>query len=107
MTVFETFLVLMLFHFLADFPLQGDYLAKAKNPYSPLPGTPWYWAMGAHCWIHGGAVMLVTGSWMIGLAEFFVHGCIDLAKCKGNISYNEDQFLHVAFKVIWTLILLQ
>lgn len=31
-------------HFLFDFPLQGDFLSRAKNPLSPLPGVSWRWA---------------------------------------------------------------
>ena len=49
--------VLVVAHFLCDFPLQGDFLAKAKNPEAPLPGVPWQWAMLAHAAIHAGAVL--------------------------------------------------
>ena len=32
---------LMVGHALADYPLQGDFLAKAKNRTAPIPGVPW------------------------------------------------------------------
>lgn len=35
-------------HMLADYPLQGDFLAKAKNRRVPVPGVPWWQALGAH-----------------------------------------------------------
>lgn len=38
----ETALMLLAGHALCDYPLQGDFLAKAKNRAAPLPGVPWY-----------------------------------------------------------------
>ena len=52
--------LLLAAHALCDYPLQGDFLAKAKNPAQPIPGVPWWCAMAAHCAIHAGAVLLVT-----------------------------------------------
>ena len=91
-------------HALADFPLQGDYLAKSKNPYAPLPGTPWWIALAAHSLIHGGMVCAITGSLWLGLAETILHGAIDVAKCSGRISYTTDQAAHVACKVVWSVL---
>lgn len=95
---------MLVLHALCDFPLQGDYLAKAKNPCAPLPGTPWPIALAAHALIHGGAVMLVTGSLTLGIAETTAHAAIDIAKCRGAISYTTDQALHVACKIAWACI---
>jgi hypothetical protein len=38
-------------HFLCDYPLQGDWLAKAKNPMlTPVEGESiWKGAMAGHC----------------------------------------------------------
>ena len=88
-------------HALADYPLQGDFLAKAKNHKAPIPGVPWYQALLAHSAIHGLVVGVITGSLWIGLAEFIVHNIIDYSKCDERISFNQDQLLHVLFKVIW------
>lgn len=88
-------------HALCDYPLQGDFLARAKNATAPLPGVPWWQALGAHAAIHGGAVALLTGYWPLGLAEAGMHFVIDHAKCRGLLSFNEDQAWHVGCKVLW------
>lgn len=97
----ELFLLLVAAHALADYPLQGDFLAKAKNVSAPLPGVPWYQALGAHAAIHAGSVGVLTGSVWLGLAEFVAHCAIDHAKCRGRIGFNTDQGAHVACKLLW------
>jgi hypothetical protein len=97
-------LLLVFCHFLADYPLQGDFLAKAKNPVNPIPNIPWYQAMVAHCSIHAGFVFLVTGNFLFAGIEFFVHYLTDTAKCKGRISYNIDQFIHIITKIVIVLL---
>jgi hypothetical protein len=101
----EVFALLVVGHALADYPLQGEFLAKAKNRFARMPGTPWYQAMAAHAVIHGGAVFLATGSLLLGLTETVVHAFIDDAKCAGRISYNVDQALHIGCKIVWVLLL--
>jgi hypothetical protein len=92
-------------HALADYPLQGEFLARAKNRFQPLPGVPWYQAMGAHAAIHGGMVGLITGSVLLGLLEALLHFAIDDAKCARRIGFNTDQALHVACKLVWVVLL--
>lgn len=100
-----TLLGLMLFaHALADYPLQGDFLSRAKSAVNPIPGVPWYQALGAHSMIHAGAVGIITGSIWLALAEFLIHAVTDDAKCRGRISYNVDQGIHIACKVVWAVI---
>lgn len=95
------FLVLVFAHFLADYPLQGDFLSRAKNRRSPIPDVPWYQAMGAHAFIHAGLVAFVTDSlWMAG-AEFLIHFITDDAKCRKKLSYNADQAIHILCKFTW------
>lgn len=103
--LFETFLLLIVGHALADYPLQGDYLAKAKNRFAPLAGTPWFHAMAAHAIIHGGFVGVITGSATLGILEAIVHAAIDDTKCRGVISFNTDQILHLACKLVWIALL--
>lgn len=91
-------------HALADYPLQGDFLAKAKSRQAPITGVPWWQALGAHALIHAGGVALVTGSVWLGLMEFAAHFAIDDAKCKGRLSFNQDQGLHIVCKVLWAAI---
>lgn len=66
------FLGMVVAHAVCDYPLQGDFLARAKNPTAPIPGVPWWWAMGAHAAIHAGGVFVVTGSVSVSLAEFVI-----------------------------------
>jgi hypothetical protein len=97
-------LALLLFgHALADYPLQGDFLSKAKNRFAPLPGVPWYQALGAHAAIHAGFVGIITGSIWLAAFEFVAHWLIDDAKCAGRINYNQDQALHATCKALWVL----
>ena len=101
----EMFALLVFGHMLADYPLQGDFLSKAKNRFHPLAGMPWYQAMLAHSVIHGGLVGLVTGSLWLGLAETAVHWLIDDAKCAGRIGFNCDQLLHIGSKLLWVALI--
>lgn len=104
--ILQTFLLLILGHALADYPLQGEFLARAKSRFSPMPGVPWYQAAGAHAVIHGGAVGAITGSLLLGVLETVGHMLIDDLKCGRRISYNIDQLLHVLCKVLWLGLLL-
>jgi hypothetical protein len=98
-------LILVFCHCLADYPLQGDFLSKAKNRLNPIPGVPWYQAMAAHAAIHAGFVGIVTGSVVLGMLEFCVHFIIDDTKCAGIINYNTDQAAHVVCKIAWVCLL--
>lgn len=113
---------LLVGHSLADYPLQGDFLSRAKRSDSGLP-LPWWLALATHSLIHAGVVALITGSIVLGLCEFVVHCVIDYAKCEGLLrpesvwfssiptrlvldvqdrqAFVIDQALHVAFKVLW------
>lgn len=97
-------LALVAAHALCDYPLQGDFLAKAKSRTAPMSGVPWWQALGAHAAIHGGAVGLITGIWWLGLLEFGAHFLIDDLKCRGGLSFNGDQLLHLLCKVAWVII---
>lgn len=105
-SIFEMFGLLVGAHLLADYPLQGDFLAKAKNPTAPIPGVPWQQAMFAHAGIHGLLVGLVTGSLWLGLLEAAFHAYIDYGKCRGWISFNVDQACHLVCKAAWCVAVL-
>lgn len=92
-------------HFLADYPLQGDFLARGKNRANPIPGVPFYQCLVAHAFIHAGTVFLITGNFWIAIAELIAHAAIDDAKCTGKIGFNTDQILHIICKIVWVLIL--
>lgn len=101
----QTFALLLVGHALADYPLQGEFLAKAKNRFAPLPGVPWYQALAAHALIHGGMVGVITGSVLLGVLEMASHMWIDDLKCGRRIGYNTDQLLHVLCKGAWLAVL--
>ncbi|WP_321795974.1 DUF3307 domain-containing protein [Burkholderia sp. BCC1988] len=71
------FFALLVGHALADYPLQGDFLARAKNRFAPVTSVPWYQALAAHALIHMGIVWLMTGIWRLGAPEFIAHAVID------------------------------
>jgi hypothetical protein len=97
----STFLAMAVWHAIADYPLQGDFLAKAKSRAASIPGVPWFQALGAHALIHAGGVGFITGSVSLGVAEFIAHSLIDDAKCMGRLSFNQDQALHLLCKLAW------
>lgn len=98
------FLLLIFAHFLADYPLQGDFLSRAKNRMSPILGVPFWQPMTAHAAIHGGFVGIITGSAYLAVAETVIHWITDDAKCRGWIGYNTDQMIHIACKFVWVVI---
>jgi hypothetical protein len=107
-SAFQLLLAFLIGHALCDFPLQGEYLANGKNwrflKHLQDPSRPpqiWVACMSAHCLIHTGAVWIITGSPLIAVAEFVLHWCIDVAKCRGMTTFNQDQSLHVLCKVAY------
>lgn len=101
-------LFLMIFaHFLADYPLQGTWIATTKSHKNPHPsGYPWYHSLFAHSTIHGGFVGIITGSIILGVFETIIHFIIDYGKNNECYGVNVDQFLHILCKIIWFAILL-
>lgn len=92
-------LMLIAAHWVADYPLQGDFLARAK-----AEGPLRVYHLVAHAGIHGGAVALVTGSVWLGLAEWAAHTLVDELKVRGWTTFALDQILHVVCKIAWLLI---
>ncbi len=93
-------------HAIADFPMQGEYLATGKNwrllkrlQDPARPEKIWFVCMAAHCLIHAGFVWLITGSSMVAAIELVLHWSIDVARCSGKINFNFDQVLHISCKV--------
>lgn len=94
------FILMLAGHWLADYPLQGDFLAKAKQS-GPLR----VYHLIAHAGIHAGAVLLITSSVVLALIEWVAHTMIDELKVRNKITFAQDQALHIAFKVLYVLIL--
>ncbi|WP_395119655.1 DUF3307 domain-containing protein [Rhodanobacter sp. FW102-FHT14D06] len=92
-------------HALADYPLQGDFLAANKARTGPNY-VPWWQALLAHAFIHGGFVAVITGVWWLGALEVAIHAVTDHLKCESRIGINTDQAIHVACKLTWAAIAL-
>lgn len=101
-------LILMLFagHALCDFALQNDFVAKGKNLNSAFAGMAWQQIMLAHCLIHSGMVLALTGSLWMALAELVIHYATDVAKCCGKINFNTDQAIHYGCKLLWAVLVI-
>lgn len=105
MTGFLPMLLAMLVgHALADYPLQGDFLAQGKNRHTTVGAQWWPWLLGSHALIHGGFVWAITGSMTLGVAEIVAHAGIDFMKCEKRIGFHTDQTIHVLCKVAWAAI---
>lgn len=94
-------LLLFAGHALCDYPLQGDFLSQGKNRL--LKGIPWYQCLWSHALIHAGMVLLVTRSLTLALAELVIHAATDYSKGRHWISFNTDQGIHFACKLIWAV----
>lgn len=95
-----TFLLLLSAHWVADYPLQGEFLATAKQK-GPLR----VYHLIAHSGIHSGAVFLVTGSFVLAIIEWIAHSIIDELKVQGKTSFAIDQTLHVLCKLFYVILL--
>lgn len=106
MTWFMLFFLLVATHCAFDYALQGDTVAVNKNPNSNTPlqkHVPWYYWLGSHAFMHGGAVAVLTGSFWLGMAETAAHFAIDYWKCQGKYSIHIDQLLHLLCKIAWLI----
>lgn len=99
------FLALAVSHALADFPLQGGYLAEQKARQSANTRGEWIIALCAHSLIHAGGVWLVTGSMALGATELVLHALIDLGKGERRFGLVTDQILHLACKLAYTVLI--
>ena len=102
MTAMEIFAWLLIGHAIADYALQTEWLARAKQPGGTFEGEViWPGVLACHAGIHAGAVKLATGSWLLAGLEFAAHGAIDYARGRGRLGFNADQAAHVGCKVLW------
>lgn len=92
-------------HALADFPLQGDYLARVKQRRKADNLSEWFIALTAHSLIHAGGVWLITGSVTLAAIELLLHWLIDFGKGEGYYGYVADQVLHLSCKVVYVILL--
>lgn len=102
---FAVFAAFVVIHALADFPLQGDYLASQKTRAAASSRSDWIVALVAHCVIQAGGVWLVSGSIALAAVELVLHALIDLGKGEGKFGILTDQGLHLACKLGYALVL--
>lgn len=98
--------LLVVGHALADYPLQGEFLATAKDHKTQVGRQLWPWALSFHATIHGGMVFVITGVPLLGVVETALHALIDWAKTHNYINFNVDQWLHLLCKVVWAVLVL-
>ncbi|WP_367873520.1 DUF3307 domain-containing protein [Luteolibacter sp. Populi] len=94
-------------HALADFPLQGDYLAREKQRSTATGTKEWLIALTAHALIHSGGVWIVSGSVLLGAIELCMHWLIDFGKGEGKYGYVADQLLHLSCKAGYVIAISQ
>ncbi|MCB1095348.1 MAG: DUF3307 domain-containing protein [Verrucomicrobiales bacterium] len=103
---------MLIMHAIADFPLQGAFLAQGKNRHlansefqGEEPSGLWLYCLTAHSLIQAGGVWLVTGSAVIAAVEFLIHWLLDYAKCERWTNFHVDQLAHVLCKVGYVIYL--
>jgi len=114
MLLSTTFFLLAVGHFLADFPLQNEFMAMGKSPQSGVYlGVPWYITLTAHATINGGvtyAALLAAGvsaplALILGTVEIVAHWLTDWAKGFGLYGAKMDQAIHLFTKALYVLII--
>lgn len=102
--VLMLFLTLLFWHAIADYPLQGDFLSRAKC--GGIPVMPWWLALTTHAYIHAFGVVVITGNLWAGLIELLAHWTIDYFKARREAyGIPVDQLLHVVTKVLIVVVL--
>lgn len=86
-------------HIVADFVLQNDFMAKAKNHVKPIEGIPPLLILSYHSFIHSFVVYLITGKVSFAIFEFIAHFLLDFAKNARILTFSQDQFGHLVCKV--------
>lgn len=100
-----TLAYLVFAHFLCDFALQNDFVAKFKarivdGKYNDM----WVWVLLAHSCIHALAALIITKSVWLSLLMVVTHFAIDTYKCEKKCSLATDQYLHlIVILIIWGL----
>lgn len=93
--------LLILSHYVCDYPLQSDFIARGKGSFAePLYGVPWWHILTAHAATHSAGVYIVTQSLAASVFELIAHWFIDYAKCRKWTGINTDQSLHIVCKIL-------
>ena len=104
---------LLVGHVFGDFVFQRSIMATSKSRHAEIYKTassrfpPWYYWLGSHSIVHGGAVFFITGSLLFGVVETVLHFLIDYCKCEHWIGVHTDQALHILCKLAYAYLILQ
>ena len=102
----QQFFLLIMGHAVADFALQSDWMAKAKNRNGWIEPTHmddyvmWAYVLTAHA-LHAAAVYVITGRMDLALLEFVIRWIVDFGKCEGWFGFQVDQWLHIFAKMLY------
>lgn len=97
------FVILLTWHFLAEYPLQDDFLAINKSPSGrPYQGQQnaidphpnWFMYMLIHCFIQAAGVFMITMSLWLAVVGFAAHYFIDCRHCNGTLTDWQEQRLY-------------
>ena len=106
----EKLFLLIAGHFLADFPLQGEHIARTKSrhyipdfvPKGQKPTPIWFHSLTAHALIHGLVVYVITSRLDLSLYMSVTHWIIDFMKCENWTNPHVDQLFHMGvIMTIW------
>lgn len=81
---FVLMIVFQVKHFIADFPLQREYMLRKVSP-----GWEFALPLGMHCLVHSAMTLAICLSfnpslWWLAIADFFIHFTMDRIKSGPN-----------------------
>lgn len=103
MTLYQIFILttlLITMHFIGDYVLQSDFMAKAKNRNTDVGRVMSTYVLPAHASVHGLLVLIVTGSIILFYIEAIFHYIVDYNKNESIITLHQDQLLHLGSKIV-------
>jgi hypothetical protein len=109
---------MVLGHAMADYPLQGKFLAIKKNRHIKMvdytgdtPPSLWVYCLTAHSMVHAGTLWLILAAFgmphaaLFSFIEMVLHWLIDFAKCERWTNFHQDQSLHMVCKLGYVAVL--
>jgi len=111
MPIISNLFQLLVAHAVSDFVLQHEAMGTGKNRHNVIHNRAdkhfpaWYYWLTSHALVHGGAVYLITGSFVLGIIETALHWIIDYSKCEGWVNFHQDQALHFGCKAAYAYLM--
>lgn len=104
------FITMIVGHVFTDHIFQSHQMLLGKDhkhvtEFGEQYGTLWPLFLSSHALVNAAGVTLITGSVLLGVAEFVVHWIIDYAKNERcDFGYLTDQVLHIISKLAWAVL---